>query len=75
MLNKDPHVYLSRVVLVIFPWRSMTVQPKLEILAVEVLLFALQSMALPTSGRVIIETTVGEIDIELWAKVGAPYIF
>lgn len=53
----------------------MTVQPKLEILAVEVLLFALQSMALPTSGRVIIETTVGEIDIELWAKVGAPYIF
>ncbi|TFK39571.1 cyclophilin-like domain-containing protein [Crucibulum laeve] len=25
-------------------------------------------MALPTKGRVIIETTVGEIDIELWAK-------
>ncbi|KAJ7065485.1 hypothetical protein C8F01DRAFT_1125747 [Mycena amicta] len=26
-------------------------------------------MALPTNGRVIIETTVGEIDIELWSKV------
>lgn len=26
-------------------------------------------MALPTNGRVIIDTTVGEIDIELWAKV------
>lgn len=25
-------------------------------------------MALPTSGRVVIETTVGDIDIELWAK-------
>ncbi|KAJ6580766.1 cyclophilin-like domain-containing protein [Mycena capillaripes] len=25
-------------------------------------------MALPTNGRVIIDTTVGEIDIELWAK-------
>ncbi|KIK55244.1 hypothetical protein GYMLUDRAFT_205728 [Collybiopsis luxurians FD-317 M1] len=25
-------------------------------------------MALPTSGRVIIDTTVGEIDIELWSK-------
>ncbi|KAJ7065459.1 cyclophilin-like domain-containing protein [Mycena amicta] len=25
-------------------------------------------MALPTNGRVIIETTVGEIDIELWSK-------
>lgn len=27
------------------------------------------SMALPTNGRVILDTTVGEIDIELWAKV------
>ncbi|KAG9102398.1 Peptidyl-prolyl isomerase cwc27 [Ceratobasidium sp. 370] len=26
-------------------------------------------MALPTSGRVVIETTVGDIEIELWAKV------
>lgn len=26
-------------------------------------------MALPTNGRVIIETTAGEIDIELWGKV------
>lgn len=26
-------------------------------------------MALPTNGRVIVETTVGEIDIELWSKV------
>ena len=26
-------------------------------------------MALPTKGRVIIDTTVGEIDIELWSKV------
>ena len=26
-------------------------------------------MALPTLGRVIIETTVGELDIELWSKV------
>ena len=26
-------------------------------------------MALPTNGRVIIETTAGEIDIELWSKV------
>ncbi|KAG2011191.1 peptidyl-prolyl cis-trans isomerase [Coprinopsis cinerea AmutBmut pab1-1] len=25
-------------------------------------------MALPTKGRVVIETTFGEIDIELWAK-------
>lgn len=25
-------------------------------------------MALPTKGRVIIDTTVGEIDIELWSK-------
>lgn len=32
-----------------------------------VLTFA--AMALPTKGRVIIETTVGEIDIELWSKV------
>ena len=27
------------------------------------------SMALPTKGRVIIDTTAGEIDIELWSKV------
>jgi hypothetical protein len=27
-------------------------------------------MALPTNGRVIIETSVGELDIELWSKVG-----
>ncbi len=26
-------------------------------------------MALPTNGRVIIDTTVGEIEIELWSKV------
>ena len=26
-------------------------------------------MALPTKGRIILETTVGEIDIELWFKV------
>jgi hypothetical protein len=26
-------------------------------------------MALPTNGRVIVETTAGEIDIELWSKV------
>lgn len=26
-------------------------------------------MALPTHGRVILNTTVGEIDIELWSKV------
>ena len=26
-------------------------------------------MALPTKGRVIIDTTVGELDIELWSKV------
>jgi peptidyl-prolyl cis-trans isomerase SDCCAG10 len=26
-------------------------------------------MALPTKGRVIIETTAGEIDVELWSKV------
>ena len=26
-------------------------------------------MALPTKGRVIIDTTAGEIDIELWSKV------
>lgn len=26
-------------------------------------------MALPTKGRVIVDTTVGEIDIELWSKV------
>jgi peptidyl-prolyl cis-trans isomerase SDCCAG10 len=26
-------------------------------------------MALPTRGRVIVSTTVGEIDIELWSKV------
>lgn len=30
-------------------------------------------MALPTNGRVIIDTTVGEIDIELWAKVPHRY--
>lgn len=27
------------------------------------------TMALPTNGRVIIDTTAGEIDIELWSKV------
>jgi hypothetical protein len=26
-------------------------------------------MALPTNGRVVINTTAGEIDIELWSKV------
>ena len=26
-------------------------------------------MALPTNGRVIVDTTVGEIEIELWSKV------
>lgn len=26
-------------------------------------------MALPTNGRVVIDTTAGEIDIELWSKV------
>lgn len=31
--------------------------------------FPYSSMALPTNGRVIIDTTAGEIDIELWAKV------
>ncbi|KIK54262.1 hypothetical protein GYMLUDRAFT_916660 [Collybiopsis luxurians FD-317 M1] len=25
-------------------------------------------MALPTSGRMIMDTTVGEIDVELWSK-------
>ncbi|THH17834.1 hypothetical protein EW146_g3042 [Bondarzewia mesenterica] len=29
-------------------------------------------MALPTKGRVVIDTTAGEIDIELWSKVRAP---
>lgn len=28
-------------------------------------------MALPTKGRVIIDTTAGEIDVELWSKVCA----
>ena len=28
-----------------------------------------QDMTLPTKGRVIIDTTAGEIDIELWSKV------
>ena len=27
------------------------------------------TMALPTNGRVILDTTVGEIEIELWSKV------
>ncbi|KAG5341549.1 hypothetical protein C0989_009622 [Termitomyces sp. Mn162] len=31
-------------------------------------------MALPTNGRVIIDTTVGEIDIELWSKVDYVHI-
>lgn len=31
-------------------------------------------MALPTKGRVILETTVGDIDIELWAKVCARFL-
>ncbi|KAJ3575564.1 hypothetical protein NP233_g1011 [Leucocoprinus birnbaumii] len=37
----------------------------------------LPAMALPTKGRVIIDTTVGEIDIELWSKVWfhAPYVY
>jgi hypothetical protein len=26
-------------------------------------------MALPTQGRVLLDTTAGDIDIELWAKV------
>jgi hypothetical protein len=33
---------------------------------------------LPTSGRVLIQTTVGDIDIELWAKVakeGKPAVY
>lgn len=30
-------------------------------------------MALPTNGRVIIETSAGEIDIELWSKVSDFY--
>ena len=34
------------------------------------LILFLPLMALPTNGRVIIETTAGEIDIELWGKVG-----
>lgn len=33
------------------------------------LLLSLPLMALPTRGRVVIETTVGELDIELWSKV------
>ena len=28
-------------------------------------------MALPTHGRVLLDTTVGDIDIELWSKVRA----
>lgn len=32
-------------------------------------LLRLVRMALPTRGRVIIDTTAGEIDIELWSKV------
>jgi peptidyl-prolyl cis-trans isomerase SDCCAG10 len=28
-------------------------------------------MSLPTNGRVIVETTVGELDIELWSKVSS----
>lgn len=31
-------------------------------------------MALPTNGRVIVETTAGEIDIELWSKVNDFFI-
>lgn len=41
-----------------------------EALAVAVVLnWTGTAMALPTRGRVIIETTAGEIDIELWSKV------
>jgi hypothetical protein len=32
-------------------------------------------MALPTNGRVIVETTAGEIDIELWSKVTSLSLF
>lgn len=28
-------------------------------------------MALPTNGRVVVETTVGDVEIELWSKVQA----
>ena len=28
-------------------------------------------MALPTQGRVLLDTTAGDIDIELWSKVRA----
>lgn len=31
-------------------------------------------MALPTNGRVILDTTVGEIEIELWSKVSILFI-
>lgn len=31
-------------------------------------------MALPTNGRVIVDTTVGEIEIELWSKVSICHV-
>lgn len=31
-------------------------------------------MALPTKGRVILNTTVGEIEIELWSKVQSYHV-
>jgi cyclophilin family peptidyl-prolyl cis-trans isomerase len=32
-------------------------------------------MALPTNGRVIVETTAGELDIELWSKARASRVY
>lgn len=31
-------------------------------------------MALPTNGRVVIDTTAGEIEIELWSKVRTVFL-
>lgn len=54
---------------VIHPGFSLSLQVSLDHL--DHLDFQAAAMALPTRGRVIIDTTAGEIDVELWSKVCA----
>lgn len=63
---------LPWVLHVIHPGFSLSLQVSLDHLDhLDHLDFQATAMALPTRGRVIIDTTAGEIDVELWSKVCA----
>ena len=62
--SKDKSIHRKKIQQVARPTTANSLRVSLPITCAGYL-----SMALPTRGRVIINTTVGELDIELWSRV------